>query len=361
MASHDAEVIQMRTEGMTYAEIAAALGITEKQVNHSVDRERKKNAPPPEGVDLNAEIYNRLKKGCTRDDLRKKYRISNRVLDAALGELMDDGILVDDYGGLLKLCKHVVPEENRYTLNWQGDKIIRFGMVGDMQINSKYTQLTYLHDFYDICHKEGIKKVYNTGDVDEGEEMRQGHKYECYTQGADDHVSEIVRVYPQRDGIETEFITGNHDHSLIKRAGLDIGHTISQKRKDMKYLGQSAAIIELTPNCTLELRHPGDGTAYALSYKTQKMIDAMQGGEKPNLLAIGHYHKVEYLFYRNVHAYQTGCFQAQTPWMKGKQISAHVGGWIVEVHVDNEGTVTRCKGEFFPYYKMLKDDWRDWQ
>ena len=42
MASHDAEVIQMRTEGMTYAEIAAALGITEKQVNHSVDRERKK-------------------------------------------------------------------------------------------------------------------------------------------------------------------------------------------------------------------------------------------------------------------------------------------------------------------------------
>ena len=38
----------------------------------------------------------------------------------------------------------------------------------------------------------------------------------------------------------------------------------------MIYLGQSDAVISLTPNCTLELRHPLDGTAYALSYKLQK-------------------------------------------------------------------------------------------
>lgn len=42
MATHDAEVMQMRGEGMAYAEIAAMLGITEKQVNHAVDRTRKK-------------------------------------------------------------------------------------------------------------------------------------------------------------------------------------------------------------------------------------------------------------------------------------------------------------------------------
>ena len=80
----------------------------------------------------------------------------------------------------------------------------------------------------------------------------------------------------------------------------------------MKYLGMSVATINLTPNCILELRHPIDGTAYANSYKPQKMIDAMQGGEKPNILAIGHYHKMEYMLYRNIHAFQTGCFQAQS-------------------------------------------------
>ena len=64
----------------------------------------------------------------------------------------------------------------------------------------------------------------------------------------------------------------------------------------MNYLGRDCAIIMLTPNCSLELRHPWDGTAYALSYKIQKMVESMGGGEKPNILAVGHYHKSEYFF-----------------------------------------------------------------
>ena len=103
----------------------------------------------------------------------------------------------------------------------------------------------------------------------------------------------------------TDFITGNHDASMIKLAGANIGAMIASRRGDMRYLGQDSAVIQLTDSCTLELRHPGDGTAYAISYKIQKMIEAMSGGEKPNILAIGHYHKQEYQFYRNVHAIQT--------------------------------------------------------
>ena len=51
----------------------------------------------------------------------------------------------------------------------------------------------------------------------------------------------------------------------------------------------------------------------------------------------------------------------RAPWMKGKQIAAMVGGWIVEIHVDDDGTITRCKGEFIPYYRMIKDDWKNWR
>lgn len=245
--------------------------------------------------------------------------------------------------------------------DWTGDKIIRFGLMGDTQINSKYTQLTHLHNLYDIYEHEGITKVYHTGDIDEGEEMRMGHKYECYTQGADDHVDEIVRVYPQRKGITTSFITGNHDHSLFKRAGYDIGKSIADKRTDMKYLGMDEAIIELTPNCTMQLKHPSDGTAYALSYKIQRMIDSMSGGEKPNILAVGHYHKTSYDFYRNIHALQTGCFQGQTPFTRGKGISVAVGGWLVEIYVSDDGSINRLKSEFVPYYKHIKDDYLNWR
>ncbi|HMM30358.1 MAG TPA: hypothetical protein PKB13_01135, partial [Clostridia bacterium] len=218
-------------------------------------------------------------------------------------------------------------EPNITHERWNGRRTIRFGLMGDTQINSKYTQITHLHTLYDFYASEGIRDVYNTGDIDEGEQMRQGHQYECYNQGADDHVDEIIRVYPKRTGITTHFITGNHDASMIKHCGYDIGRGIAEKRSDMKYLGRDCAVIYLTPNCTLELRHPWDGSAYALSYKTQKMIDAMSGGEKPHILAVGHYHKAEYLFYRNVHCFQTGCLQAQTPFMRGKSLAAHMGGW----------------------------------
>ncbi len=246
------------------------------------------------------------------------------------------------------------------TVDWRGNSVVRFGLMGDTQINSKYTQLTHLHAYYDECQKQGIKHVYMTGDIDEGEQMRPGHQYECYHQGADDHIDEIVRVYPRRDGITTHFITGNHDASIVKRCGCNIGPKIAGQRPDMEYLGQDCAIIQLTPNCTLELRHPWDGTAYAISYKIQKMVEAMSGGEKPNILAVGHYHKSEYFMYRNVHCFQSGCFQAQTPFMRGKSIAAMMGGWIVEALVDKEGTITNLRQEWIPFYTAIKDDYKNW-
>lgn len=246
-------------------------------------------------------------------------------------------------------------------VDWGGNKLVRFGLMGDTQFNSKYTQITYLHDFYDVCAEEGIKHIYHTGDIDDGEQMRKGHQYECYTQGADDHENEIVKNYPKRDGITTHFITGNHDASMIKHCGHDIGKAIASRRPDMEYLGQDCAIVNLTPNCTLELRHPWDGTSYAISYKTQRLINAMFGGEKPHILAIGHYHKAEYLPYRNVHAIQTGCFQAQTPFERGKGIDIQMGGWIIEATVNDDGTIRRFKQSFVPYYIAIKNDYKNWR
>jgi UDP-2,3-diacylglucosamine pyrophosphatase LpxH len=252
-------------------------------------------------------------------------------------------------------------DPNIIDVNWRGNKTVRFGLMGDTQLNSNYTQLTHLHNFYDECRRQGIKDVYHTGDIDEGERMRLGHAYECYNQGADAHVVEIVKNYPYREGMKTHFITGNHDASMLKHCGYNIGYSIAKERPDMKYLGQDCAVINLTPNCTLELAHPWDGTAYALSYKLQKRIESMFGGEKPNILAVGHYHKAEYFFYRNVHAFQTGCFQAQTTFMRGKNIAAFMGGWIIEIEVDGEGHIKTIKQQYIPYYVAIKDDYKNWQ
>jgi predicted HTH domain antitoxin len=305
-------------------------------------------------------IIETLKKGISINELAEQLNISLKTCESVLEDIKGQGYNILRLDDEVKISNLVIPTDNYFENAWNGEKIIRFGLMGDTQINSKYTQITHLHKFYDICKSEGIADIYHTGDIDEGEQMRPGHQYECYNQGADDHVNEIVRVYPKREGITTHFITGNHDASIIKRCGYDIGYPISNQRDDMIYLGQSDAVINLTPNCNLELRHPLDGTAYALSYKIQKLVESMSGGEKPNILAVGHYHKSEYLFYRNVHCFQSSSFQAQTPWLKGKGISVAIGGWIVEVNVDSEGTITRVRQEYIPFYKAIYEDYKNW-
>lgn len=252
-------------------------------------------------------------------------------------------------------------EPEHFNQKWDGLEVIKFAIMGDTQFGSKYAQISYLHDFYDLCEREAITAVYHTGDITDGLKMRPGHEYELYDMSADGQREDVVKNYPHRDGITTYFITGNHDASLYKHVGYDIGAAIAKDRPDMVYLGRDCAVVNITPNCTLELRHPWDGTAYALSYKIQKMIEGMESDSKPNILAVGHYHKAEYLFYRNVHALQTGCFQGQTPFTRGKGISVHLGGWIVTVHVDKEGTIQRFSPEFIPYYSSVKDDYKNFK
>lgn len=252
-------------------------------------------------------------------------------------------------------------EPERYKGKWDGTKTLRLAIIGDTQIGSKYTQLTHLHNFYDLCEKEGITDVYHTGDLTDGLKMRSGHEYELYEVSADEMRDDVVKNYPKRDGITTHFITGNHDASIYKHIGYDIGQAIAYLRPDMEYLGRDCAVVNLTPNCTLEMRHPWDGTAYAISYKIQKMIEAMEADSKPNILAVGHYHKAEWIFYRNVHALQTGCFQSQTPFTRGKGISVWMGGYIVTVRVDENGYIQGFAPEFVPYYYSIKDDYKNFK
>lgn len=241
-------------------------------------------------------------------------------------------------------------------------KTITFGLIGDTHFNSKYCQITYLHKFYDLCKQQDITTIYHTGDIDDGENMRPGHAYENYTQGADEHINEIIKNYPCVEGIDTYFITGNHDASYRKHCGFDIGRQIEKERKDLHCLGRDLAIINITPKISMMLRHPWTGSAYALSYRPQKMIEAMEAGcvNKPDILCIGHFHKMEYLYYHGVHTLQTGCFQSATPFTVGKGISVSLGGWVVSVKLDSNGEIETITPTAITYTNAIKDDYKNY-
>jgi hypothetical protein len=105
-------------------------------------------------------------------------------------------------------------------------------------------------------------------------------------------------------------------------------------------------------SCILRVMHPGGGTGYALSYRPQKIIEAMEGGEKPAVLLLGHYHKIDFGLVRNVWYVQTGCQQDQTPFMAQKAIEAHVGGFplIVAEQDPNTGAIVSFLPEARRYF-----------
>jgi hypothetical protein len=152
-------------------------------------------------------------------------------------------------------------------------------------------------------------------------------------------------------------VTENKD--TVQIATIQTQPTINEKPQKVEYDG--IVYCCKVPNELILVRRNGKATwshnSYALSYTIQKRIDAMSGGEKPSILIDGHHHKMIYLFYRNIHAIEAATFQSQTAWMRGKRLPAHMGGWIYQIHVDDEGTIQRCGAEFFPFYKAVENDY----
>lgn len=240
--------------------------------------------------------------------------------------------------------------QNRVTVETRKNCRIRFALFGDVHCGSLYAHSDALAGFYAYAEAQGITDFYCSGDVLDGHRVYKGQEFELRDLGLDAQLARLVDVCP-RIG-KTRFITGNHDASFKALAGVPVGKLIAQARTDWEFIGEEQARIKWdTPNgsFSLMLIHPGGGTSYALSYRAQKIVESLEGGSKPDILAIGHYHKAEMIpSYRNVCVVQCGTFQRQTPFMGRQGLAAHVGGWLIDATVGDGHNVVR--GEFVAFY-----------
>lgn len=236
-------------------------------------------------------------------------------------------------------------------------KTFKFGVTGDNHLCSRYARLDVLNALFDIWADEGVTTVYQLGNMIEGDAPFNKHETVC--RGLEAQSKYFVENWPQRKGITTHFITGDdHEGWYTQREGVDVGRYIQNQadnvgRSDLKYLGHMEHDILLTgkkQRSFMRLIHAGGGSAYATSYAPQKIVESYQGGEKPNVLLIGHYHKAEYGYPREVHTLQVGCTCDQTSFMRKNKIQAHIGGWTCELMLNDAGLITRFKQEWMPFY-----------
>lgn len=228
------------------------------------------------------------------------------------------------------------------------DKEFKFGVVSDTHLCSIHEKLDELHTFYAICKKVGCEFILHAGDMVEGSgRIYRGQLSEINVYGALRQAEYAVKNYPS--GMTTYFIAGNHDMSFFNENGVDVCKIISEKRKDLIYLGQYQADIILG-GVKFRLMHHDKAPAYALSYPGQKIAEQIASGDKPHILLLGHLHSAFSFWYRLMNILSCGAFQGQTPFLMRKGINPAVGGWICTVRTGKKDPVIAFETSWIPFY-----------
>jgi predicted phosphodiesterase len=246
------------------------------------------------------------------------------------------------HGGLPMEYKHAPVHK------FDGDTV-KIGYMSDMHIGSVYTNYDYITEAREEFAREGVDMVVMPGDITEGMSNRPGHIYECTELGYDRQKEKAIELLSEFDYCPVYMIDGNHDRWYIKSNGAIIVKDICNELPHAEFLGHDEGDIMLNDTVQLKLWHGEDASSYAFSYRLQKLVESLSGGEKPHILLGGHVHKYFCGFMRNVHCISTGCIQEQSKWMRGKRIPAHTGFGICEATV-NETGVGKFGNTWYPFY-----------
>lgn len=360
------QVVALLREGLTHREIAERTGVSKGSIANLAVSHRltgRERAPAPKSEpEMHQALRQALKRGpLSVEGLADVLDWSPKRVREALAQVKARGALIGDAGdGLLELKTAEGAERSVTPVKASPDFWNhRFGLVGDNHLCNKHSRLDVLNAAYDHFEREGITTVFNTGNWIDGE-----HKFtrpeSIVRPGMDAQIEYTLENYPERKGVTTYYIAGDdHEGWYQQRECIEIGRYLQLKaeaggRKDLKYLGYAEADVELKArggSAVARVVHPGGGSAYAISYTDQKRVESYQGGEKPQVEFVGHYHKFNIGYPREVHTFQTGCTCDQTLFMRKRRLQAMVGFLTVEIHQDQtDGHIDRIRHEWLPFY-----------
>lgn len=303
-------------------------------------------------------IHSKKKEGFSTEELASKLDASSAHAKEVIQYLSHhDGYNIITLGKDHWQLVTELPEEKPLELKRLLGTEYKFGLVSDTHLNNENERLDVLEAAYNEFSRQGIKDVFHAGNLIDGE--FRFNKYEIKNWGVHNQAQYVADIYPQREGITTHFITGTcHEGWYQDGSGLKVGWYIQKVceesgRKDLIHIGHVERDIVLKQKVgetRIRIMHPGGGSAYALSYPGQKMVESFQGGEKPHILILGHYHKFDVNYAREITTIQAACVQDQTIFMRKNKLAAHVGFCIVTIGCRIDGVVGHCAVEWFPFY-----------
>jgi len=240
----------------------------------------------------------------------------------------------------------IKPHEGKPISISENCEILRIGVLSDTHIGHKEFKQEYLYTAFDTMDARGCSMILHSGDVTEGLMNRPGHYYECDQYGYKAQRDEAIRVLSYwKKPIYVS--SGNHDNSANSKlgAGIDIVEDICDKIPNAHYLPGDPANITAN-GIRFRLFHGRDrGGAYAKSYRPQKILDSF-GTDIPEVLVVGHAHDADFCKYKGCYIIDAGSIQRETDFMRGNKLSADVGFWVVELHIQN-GRIIACSPTWY--------------
>jgi UDP-2,3-diacylglucosamine pyrophosphatase LpxH len=225
---------------------------------------------------------------------------------------------------------------------------IKVAIVSDTHLGSNSNALDELNNFYKYAKEQGVSVVLHVGDISDGYYTnRPTSIFEQHAVGFQNQLDYITENYPVIEGVKTYFITGNHDWTHTRNGAANIGEVLANYRDDLVYLGHNFGQFEIN-NTVISLIHPTDGSSRTWSHKLQEVIDRNEA-RRGNIMLVGHYHKQLYMKYKGVHGFLVPSFQYQTGFMADNNLTSEVGGIIMTLKFDDNGSLASINQEWVNY------------
>lgn len=299
-----------------------------------------------------------------KDEALKQFTLSDETFNRYLREAKKRGMPTSDKNKMMAqilqnytekeleaIAKggRIVPGYGKVPIvDFDGQRV-RVGAMTDTHIGSNKMSPDRIFQAFEEFRKEKVDFITHSGDVTEGMSNRPGHVYELSDIGYANQKLAAVNIFKQWTDSQVYAIDGNHDRWYIKSNGAKIVEDIAKEVDNFHFIGHDEGDISLKGKATLKLWHGEDGNSYALSYRLQKILESLTGGEKPNAMLCGHTHKFVDIFERHVFTTSIGSMQSQTPWMRGKRIAAHTGFAIIDYWVNDKG-ICKKTSTWYPFY-----------
>ncbi|MEM2031941.1 MAG: metallophosphoesterase family protein [Candidatus Woesearchaeota archaeon] len=294
----------------------------------------------------------KMNEGGNLEDILKSFEVKNiKISDEdkkKVIEFMNKYKLnLEDLEAMILGSKNIVKEAAKIDIP---EKKFQYLYFSDTHMgNIEFSEKLYLKML------KAIKKyrpdfVVFVGDLVQGMKGIEGNTFELDKFGLQEQLNYAKNLLSLIE-IPIYAIDGEHDKEFYKKKNnqIIVGYELEKELPNYNYLGQLEGHI-LVNSIKIMLFHPTDTPAYTTSYKIQKLIASIRGGEKPNILHVGHYHQAFKTELRDIVAIMSGTLCGQTLYMKNKKIPAAMGFGIVKVNYENN-EIKRLNHVFVPSYR----------